>query len=125
VRLRVEGASLADLLAEAGRALAELLAGPGALGAPLSGPAEEVEVRAPDAPALLVDWLNELVFLSETRKRVYTRFEMEEVSEVSIRARVRGMEPEALRTPVKAATLHEARVETRAEGLCATVVLDV
>jgi SHS2 domain-containing protein len=125
LRARVEGTTVEEVLAEAGRALAAVLAGPGILDAEPSGPAEAVSLDAPDPAALLVDWLNELLYLSETRKRVYTRFSFEVATPNAVRASVRGSEPDGLRTQVKAATLHGARVEREGDGLVATVVLDV
>lgn len=128
VRLCVSGGTLADIFEEAGRALAELmLEGP-----PVAarGPAEEVHLVAPDRAALLVHWLNELVFLSETRKQVYVDFHVDSVSESALHATVRGVFPEVLRTAVKAATLHDVvfRESVSADGsssYVAKVVLDV
>jgi SHS2 domain-containing protein len=122
-QVRIVAPSLAELFAEAGRAVAELMLGeatPGEL-----GPPEHVVVRAPDRDALLVAWLNELEFHSETRKRVYTSFDVERVTDGEIAASVRGVEATELATPVKAATMHGVRIEHGARGFDATVVLDV
>jgi SHS2 domain-containing protein len=75
--------------------------------------------------ALLVDWLNELIFLSETRKRVFWEIEVNRATETEFAARLRGFEPRAIKTAVKAATLHGARVEKHDGGYRAGVVLDV
>lgn len=123
VRLWLEAPTLPALLAEAARALAALMAEPGGERAP-SHP-ERVRVCGRDRAALLVAWLNELVFLSETRQRIYSDAEIESVSDREIRATVRGFEPAALRTAVKAATLHDARVDAGPDGFTACVVLDV
>jgi SHS2 domain-containing protein len=123
VRLRVEAPTLAGLFEEAARGLSELMAdAPG--GAPVEA-AETVTLRAPDVAALLCNWLNELVFLSETRKRVYTDVHVRSVSDTALEAGVRGVFPEVLRTAVKAATLHDLRVEKSALGYSTTIVLDV
>jgi SHS2 domain-containing protein len=128
VRLCVSAETLAAVFEESGRALAELmLEGP----APASpGPAEAVHLVAPDRAALLVHWLNELIFLSETRKQVYVDFDVESVSDTALHATVRGIFPEVLRTAVKAATLHDVifRESVSADGsrsYAAKVVLDV
>jgi SHS2 domain-containing protein len=123
LHLRVRAGSLAGLLAEAGRALAGLLL----RGAPRKpvGRWEEAEVRSTDRAALLVDWLNELIYRAESGLEVPTEFEVREVSDTVLRVRLRGVavdEPPAL---VKAATLHGAKVEAVAGGLQGDVVLDV
>lgn len=122
VRLRVESPTLAGLFEEAALALSELMLEEpaGALDAE-----EKVVLRAPDVVALLVDWLNELVFLSETRKLVYTEARVSRVSDTELEATVRGLSPAAIRTAVKAATLHGATVEKSLHGYTTTIVLDV
>jgi len=123
VRLRIEAPTLGELFEESGRALAELSAevAPGAgLGAE-----ERVELRARDTAALLVAWLNELVFRSETRKVVYDDLHVDRVDATSLVARIRGREPASSRTAVKAATMHGVRVEASPHGFVAAVVLDV
>jgi SHS2 domain-containing protein len=129
VRLCVAAPTLAGLFEQAGRALAELMldstAVPGAEGVERAEPAEPVHLRAPDRAMLLVDWLNELIFLSETRKRVYTEIHVESVSDTALAASVRGVFPDVLRTAVKAATLHEVEVLVGPGGCTAKVVLDV
>jgi len=129
VRLCVAAPTLAGLFEQAGRALAELMLDSPAAAA-TKGPepvelAERVHLRAPDRAMLLVDWLNELIFLSETRKRVYTEIHVESASDTALAASVRGVFPDVLRTAVKAATLHEVEVLVGSEGYTARVVLDV
>jgi SHS2 domain-containing protein len=122
-RLRLHASSMAALLEEAARALAGLMgSGNGeALGPPLA-----VDVRAPDREALLAAWIDELLFLSEKHKRVWIESRVELANDTEVRAVVRGIEPEVLRTQVKAATLHDLRItDGVAGGLEATLVLDV
>jgi SHS2 domain-containing protein len=119
----VEGPTLASLFEEAARGLAELV-----LEEPSASektPAELVRIRAGDREALLVDWLNELIFLSETRARVYTHVRVIHVSNTELEATVAGVFPKTLRTAVKGATHHQLKVEGSAKGYTATVVLDV
>jgi len=122
VRLRLRAPSLPALFDEAARAVAELMCdGGGSLGEPVP-----VDVRAPDREALLAAWIDELLFLSETRKRVWTQTRVERVTDTELHAVVRGIEPVALRTQIKAATLHDLRVLERRPGeFEATLVLDV
>lgn len=123
VRLRLRAGSPAELLAEAGRALGELLL----RGAPADpgGPAWEIEVRSGDRAALLVDWLNELIYRAESGAAVPTEFEVREIGANAIRARVRATPVEQPPALVKAATLHGARMERVAGGWEGDVILDV
>jgi SHS2 domain-containing protein len=128
IRLRVRAGSLAELLAEAGRALAQLELR-GANGA-AAGDWRPLTVSAADRAALLAEWLNELVFLAEAERWIPIDFEVERAGEVSggdaeIRARARGVTLEQSPGLVKAATLHGLRVDPIPGGLEAEVVLDV
>ena len=124
VRLALTASSLEELFAEAGRALAELTLG--ALPASTTpGPEQRISVRARDRAALLVEWLNELIFRSETSKQVFTRLRVEWVGANEMQAVVAGVSPETLRTQVKAATLHRLSLENRGGAWQASVVLDV
>lgn len=124
VRLRVEASTLPELFEEAARALVELSAG-GSLSAPLQDE-RRVEVRASDRDALLIDWLNELVFLSETTRCVFPSVHVEALDDRELRAVVRGAEPSVIRTAVKAATMHGVHIEQGGDDRwTARVVLDV
>jgi SHS2 domain-containing protein len=126
-RLRLRAASLPALFEEAARALADLMSEhPGEP----EGEPVRVEVRASDREALLAAWIDELVFLSETHKRVWTEACIhhltDRITDTELEAAVRGAVPSALRTQVKAATLHDLRVvQIRPDEFEATMVLDV
>jgi len=124
VRLELGAPSLEELFVEAGRALAELMIGDLAPTAP-PGPEQRIQVRAADLAALLVEWLNELIFLSETSKQVFTRFRIERIGPGELEAVVAGVAPQALKTQVKAATFHGLSVENRLGAWRASIVLDV
>lgn len=121
--LRLRTDSLPALYEEAARALAELMC---AQCRDPSGESVHVEVRAPDRKVLLAAWIDELVYLSEAHRRVWTEVRVHDLTKTELRATVRGCQPEALRTQVKAATLHDLRlVETSTGSFEATVALDV
>ncbi len=124
LELEIEAPSLAELYAEAGRALARLMIGDDN-SALADRDAERVEVRASDPEALLAEWLNELIFLSEIRRRAYTYFSIESVGRDALVASIRGIPIEQIHTAVKAATLHAIRIEKTDAGYRASVVLDV
>lgn len=123
VQLQAGAGSLGGLAAEAGRALGLLML----RGAPAepSGPSRELEVSSADRDALLVDWLNEIVFLAETELWVPVEFEVRESSSCHLRVAARGVEVEEPPAMVKAATFHGLRVEEEDNGLQAEVIFDV
>lgn len=123
VRIRVRAASFAALAAEAGRALATIELG----SAPAlpAGPWRLIEMPAADRGALLVDWLNELIFLAETERWVPVAFQVTGDAETGLRARVRGVPLPEAPARVKAATFSGLEIRPVPGGLEAEVVLDV
>ena len=90
---------------------------------------EDVAVEAPDREALLVQWLAELNFRHQTRHVVFGRFEVEEVADQRLAARVWG-EPidrqrHAVHTEIKAVTFHLLRIAQDPQGWTARVLFDV
>ena len=84
-----------------------------------------LEVSSVDREALLVDWLNEILFLAETALWVAVEMDVLDVSAVYIKASARGVpvdDPPAL---VKAATFHGLAVAERDGEWQAEVIFDV
>lgn len=121
--VRLRAGSAPELFQEAARALAEVTTR-GVETEP--APTERViELAAPDRAALLVDWLNELVYLAEAERWVPREVEIESLGETTLRARCRGVVLERAATLVKAATLHRLEIRRANGALEADVILDV
>lgn len=125
VQIRIAGTSLPELFEEAGYALAELMLGDPLPETPLESELEFVLLEAADTEALLVDWLNELISRADLRKCVYTHLMVDELTDRTLRARIRGQEPTVLKTAVKAATFHGLEIREHEDRFTATLVLDV
>lgn len=125
LRIVLHAASLAALFEEAARALAEVVAGGADESGDSSDESERVTLSAPDREALLVDWLNELIYLSETRRRIFDRARVLEIGDDTLIAEVRGRPAAGARTLVKAATFHDLQIRADRSGLSATVLLDI
>jgi SHS2 domain-containing protein len=123
VQLQVGAESLGGLAAEAGRALGRLLLR-GASAEPVEPP-RILEVEAADRDALLVDWLNEILFVAETELWVPVAFEIEEATPTRLRAAARGVPVGEAPSIVKAATFHGLRVAEEDNQLRAEVIFDV
>lgn len=120
LELEIEAPSKEAVFGEALAAFAELVRDED--GSPT---AWEIALEADDLPMLLVDWLQELIYLGETKGLVPERIASLELEEGSLSATVEGHAGEP-RHLVKAVTLH--RLELRPDdggGWRARVVLDV
>jgi protein archease len=119
VELAIEALEEREVFSDALLALAELLGvgGDGSVERP-------VAVSAPDRPALLAAWLEELVFLAESEGFVAQDIQRLELWDDGVDAIVVGVldEPPPL---VKAVTYHGLVFERRDAGFVARVVLDV
>ena len=88
----------------------------------------EVEAQAEDNESLLVVWLNELIYLFDTRNMLFSRFEISELSGTRLKATGYGEEVDPsrheLKTGVKAATYHMLELK-REDGYRVQVIFDV
>jgi len=128
------GADLPEAFANAAYAMFSLIADLEGVREDVS---KEVGVVAPDRESLLVEWLNELLFLFDAEHLLLKRFQIHELTEVGepgrtdsrLRATVWG-EPvdlarHRLKMGIKAVTYHMLGVECSGEGCRAQVVFDV
>jgi SHS2 domain-containing protein len=124
----VVGASMAELFANAALVLCQLIwnpeANPG--GEPL---AEEVQIEAGDPGELMVNFLEEFLYLYDAKRLVATRVEVGSISETALTARVRGhrFDPDRdeERLGVKAITYHQLFVGRDNGRWRARVLLDI
>lgn len=119
LQLELEAPTEAAVFEDAAGALGELMDGGRGEAA-----RRDVALAGSDLGGLLVDWLNELVFLAETEGFVPERAADVVLADGSLRATVEGRiaAPAPL---VKAVTYHELAFERRGGGWFARVVLDV
>ncbi len=86
----------------------------------------EVEVSADDREALLVRWLNELLYLFDVENIIFKRFDITDLEEDRLKAMVYGekVNPERhhLKAGIKAATYHMLKIE---KGFRVQVIFDV
>lgn len=85
----------------------------------------EVEVEGIDYESVLVNWLNELLYLQDTRGEAYVAFEIHRLSRQRLQAIVRGEPTEAIYTIIKAATYHDLAINRAGKGYVVTIVFDV
>jgi SHS2 domain-containing protein len=126
--LRVVGRDLSDLFETAAIGLFDVIvANPEDL---VSGGSETVSLCAESLPDLFLIWLNELIFRSETRHRLYGQFQVKvDESGPRLEATIAG-EPidrgrHILDHEVKAATRHGLSLLKESRGWVAEVILDI
>lgn len=95
---------------------------------PGEGDPVPIEVTARDLGALLVNWLDEIIYLHDARDAVVAGLEVKEVGAERARGSV-ALTPRGETVPegtaVKAVTFHRLRVEPVEDGWLAEVYVDV
>jgi len=119
---RVTGRDMASLLENAARAV-RALDGPRAVGKPSA--TRQIEVEGVDRESLLVNWLNEILYLEQAHQLVCEGFHIDEVKSDRLCARVETRECDRSDTHIKAVTFHNLKIRQTAGGLVAEVVVDV
>lgn len=84
-----------------------------------------VTIEAPDYVGLMVTWMNELLWLSESHGLAFDRASIQCVSDQRLVALISGRRVAEWRSSVKAATYHGAVVERVGDRWHAVILLDV
>ena len=123
LELHVRAPTFAELAGEAGRALVELMKP----GCDETGVGEwrSIAAEGVDRAALLVAWLNELVYLAEVERWVPTEIQAELTGDNVLEIRARGVHLKEAPSLVKAATYHGLQVRDTDAGVEAEVIFDV
>ncbi len=120
--IRVRGTTLPDLLVNAALGMYNLMADLSSVTPSLE---RTVEVKGVDAEALLVNWLNELVYHTEMDGEVFCGFRIESFEPTSLRATAYGSRGGRLKKQIKAVTFHNLQIVSTGDGYEVTLVFDV
>jgi SHS2 domain-containing protein len=120
--IRVYGRDMRELFVNAAHGMFALMAEPSLEEAACE---REVLLEAIDYESLLVDWLNELIYLHEVEGETYSQFNIETLSPTKLEAHVIGGPTKIKTKAIKAATFHDLAIEETPNGLVATMVFDV
>ena len=89
----------------------------------------DLEVSSTDKEALLVEWLNELIYLFDVKHILFNRFDIQILTHDRLKATCYGepLDPikHRIKVGVKAATYHMLRLDKKAESYEAHIILDV
>jgi len=88
----------------------------------------DIEITATDKEGLLVEWLNELIYLFDTEYIIFKRFDITELNNKQLKARSYGEKVDCsrhkLKTGVKATTYHMLKVN-KCNGYQVQVLFDI
>ncbi len=85
----------------------------------------KVSLEGDDRETLLVDWLNELLFLAETEGLLFVDFEIESLNETALVGRAGGVPMEVTKADIKAATFHNLEIVNDGTGWSTVITFDV
>jgi len=92
---------------------------------------DKIKLEADNLEGLLFTWLNELLYISETKLVILNKFEIKELSDYQIKAEVEGIKinPPSVKIEkeIKATTYHRLEIKKDEESglLRAQVIFDV
>jgi len=88
----------------------------------------DIKLTAPDQESLLVEWLNELIYLFDAECIIFKRFDITELNNTRLKARSYGEKVDSskhrLKIGVKAATYHMLKID-KDNGCKAQVLFDI
>jgi len=122
----VYGVDIKQLFSNAALALFSLITEPESIGEQLQ---RHVEIVSEDNDSLLVEWLNELIYLFDAEHILFSRCDIENLSNTQIKATCygEGFDPlkHKIKTGVKAATYHMLRINKNDYGYEVQIIFDV
>ncbi len=120
------GADIKQVFANAALGLFNLMADLGNL---KEGVKREIELSAEDIEVLLVQWLNELIYISEVEHVLFKRFEINELSNTRLKAACFGEKIKAgqhrLKREIKAATYHMLKLNKENGSYQVRIIFDI
>lgn len=119
--LRVWGRDLPDLFVGAALGMAGMMADLDGL---IATRWREVRLEALDRETLLVAWLNELLFMTESEDLLFVEFRCKSVTDTALVAWVGGTPGRVTGTPVKAATFHALELVQDGAGWSTMITFD-
>jgi riboflavin kinase/FMN adenylyltransferase len=122
--LQVWGQDLASLFVGAAKGMYSLMGELGEDG-PVATRWREVSLEADDREILLVEWLNELLFLAETEGLLFVDFNVESADDGVLKAQAGGIPADVTKADIKAATFHDLEVVQDGTGWSTLITFDV
>jgi SHS2 domain-containing protein len=119
--LEVWAPDLTSLLEQAARGMYQLCGARIGLSAPIS---RRIELEYIEPETLLIDFLTELIFFTETEKLIFNDYKLT-LNDQQFVAELGGAAYTSLSKEIKAVTYHNLRIRRAASGLAANIIFDV
>jgi SHS2 domain-containing protein len=120
------GKDLKELFTNAGKGLLSLVIDPEEIRVKVK---RDIEVNAPDRETLLVNWLDELIFIMDTKELLLKDFKVTNISENTLKVEASGEKIKKskhhLKREVKAATYHHLKIEQSEKIWRAQIIFDI
>lgn len=88
--------------------------------------AKTIKVSSLDLPSLLVDFLSEVLYLTQVNKEIYDEVKFKKFSDTEIEADLTGQKAESFGEDIKAVTYHNLEVKEEEGGIWqATILFDI
>ena len=120
------GSDAKELFSNAALALFSLITEPESIEEKLQ---LDLEVSSEDMDSLLVEWLNELIYLFDVERILFNRFDIRSLTRNELDATCYGEGIDSMKHKiklgVKAATYHMLKLEQNRDGYKAQIILDI
>lgn len=83
----------------------------------------KIKIESLDIDALLVDFLSEVLYLSQINQAIYNKVEFKQFSDQELEAEVVGSKVESFGEDIKAVTYHDLKIKKNKKGLWEVIVL--
>jgi len=126
IGVRAYGKSLKELFENAAFAMFDILADLEGITDDLT---EKFDLKAANPEELLIAWLDELLYRFYTKQIILSEFNIEEITDKSLKATAYGRSVMAnrnrLKTEIKAATYADLAIKKTADGYSVEIIFDV
>ncbi len=85
----------------------------------------KIEVNSLDLNALLIDFLNEVLYLTETNREVYNDIKFKNFSDSQLQGELEGNKIESFGEDIKAATYHDVEIKKKNNIYQVDILFDV
>ena len=120
------GADVKELFSNAALALFSLITEPQSIEEKLH---LDLEVGSEDRGSLLVEWLNELIYLFDVKHILCSRFNIDSLTDNELKATCYGEDfdpmKHKIKIGVKAATYHMLKLDKSCDGYKAQIIFDI
>jgi len=121
LKLKVFGSSKKELFLNAMKAMFE------AAGIKPDGKIvkRKIKIQSPDILQLLVDFLSEVLYLSETENEVYSDIKFEKFLDNTLEGELFGRKIKKKELIIKGVTYHDLEIKEKEGGYVATILFDI